>query len=80
MTMEVRANPVIRSASQFRHKQADRARRGNPALSGGRVLTKRMPYQVAFARAREDADIAAQHGPVRILWKDGKPVPPEVEP
>ena len=28
----------------------------------------------AYRRVFENADILAQHGPVRILWKDGKKV------
>lgn len=28
----------------------------------------------AVKRIRQDINITEQHGPVRILWKDGKPV------
>ncbi len=33
-----------------------------------------MQDQAAYAKIKKDADFAAQHGPVKVLWKDGKPV------
>jgi hypothetical protein len=35
--------------------------------------------QAVFLRAREEDAIEAQHGPVKILMKDGKPFPPPTE-
>jgi hypothetical protein len=30
--------------------------------------------QAAFRRVIKDAEVLAQHGPVKVLWKDGTPV------
>ena len=56
--------------------------RKSEALSAERYISahgKKLPldqplYVNAFRSARHDADAEAQHGPVKILWKDGKPV------
>jgi len=33
-----------------------------------------LAYQTALANARSEAEREAQHGPVKVLWKDGRPV------
>lgn len=63
----------------FRTAQKNSKRKQHcPPSTGAARKQRGTPEQISFAgvfkRAREDAEIKAQHGPVRILWKDGKPV------
>lgn len=42
----------------------------------GQGLPKSVLWSLAFSKAEYAAKIQAQHGPVRVLVKDGKPVEP----
>lgn len=59
-------------------KMASR-KRGRRRSSTPRAVSKRVRATMETAvrgyvkYAREQADFEAQHGPVKVIWKDGKP-------
>lgn len=65
---------------QHRAKMGKTLRMMRTTMGNGRsrvAATHTGAYQAVFTKYRKQADHDAQHGPVKVLWKDGKPVEPQ---
>ena len=69
---------------KLRHNSSTAAKRffaGDVEPTSARGFSKRtgkhLRLEVALQMTERDREILAQHGPARILFKDGKPVPQE---
>lgn len=61
--MKVQRNSDLRERPDYFH-----------TLGGGNAPMKRLRILVECNRFEANEEIKRQHGPVKILWKDGKPV------
>ncbi len=69
-----KANGLKHPGAGYR-KRADAAKNGEHHQATSANLHNAL--DIVWERALRKADFEAQHGPVKILWKDGKPVNPQ---
>jgi hypothetical protein len=77
MKNEEEANNKLAIGSHISKKETMQSRirgKGKVKAKSGNCVTEIDGFQRAFQLARKRAEIEAQHGPVKILYKDGKPI------